>query len=126
MPELTLAHSPDPDDAYMWWPLTGMVRPDGTPCPGAEGHPAVATGRVKFKAVPADIETLNRRAGAASDLDITALSARAYADVASRYRVTSCGASFGDGYGPKLVVRNDSPLRCDWCVRGQQPVIAVP
>jgi 1,4-dihydroxy-6-naphthoate synthase len=123
---LRLGHSPDPDDAYMWWPITGMVHPDGTPRAGPEGEPAIDTGRYRFRAVPADIETLNRRAAGPGDLDITALSARAYADVGHRYAITSCGASFGDGYGPKLVAREDSPVRCDWCLRGHQPVIAVP
>jgi 1,4-dihydroxy-6-naphthoate synthase len=126
MAVLTLAHSPDPDDAYMWWPLTGMVRPDGTPVAGDAGKPVLDTGRFAFRAVPADIETLNRRAASAADLDVTALSARAYADASRAYIITSCGASFGDGYGPKLVVRQDSPVRCDWCVRAQQPVIAIP
>jgi 1,4-dihydroxy-6-naphthoate synthase len=123
---LTLAHSPDPDDAFMWWPLTGMVSPSGEALPGARGEAAIDAGGFAFRAVPVDIETLNRRAAGAGDLDITALSARAYADAAGRYIVTSCGASFGDGYGPKVVVRRDSKLRCDGCLRGQRPTIAVP
>lgn len=125
-PTLTLAHSPDPDDAFMWWPLTGMVSPSGEPLSGQRGRPALDTGGITFRAVPADIETLNRRAAGAADLDITALSARAYADAAARYVVTSCGASFGDGYGPKVVAKRESKLRCDGCLRGQRPTIAVP
>src|SRR5262245_27389678 len=122
---LSLGHSPDPDDAFMWWPITGMVLPDGMPAPGAASRPAIQTGRFAFRAVPEEIEKLNRRASGAGDLDITAVSARAYANVADRYVITSCGASFGDGYGPKLVVRQDSPLRSDWAVRAQRPRIAV-
>ena len=76
-PELTLAHSPDPDDAFMWWPITGKVRPDGTRVTA----PAIDTGRFRFAAVPADIEVLNRRAAERGDLDITALSFRAWAGV---------------------------------------------
>ncbi|MEX2217630.1 MAG: MqnA/MqnD/SBP family protein [Phycisphaerales bacterium] len=125
-PTLTLGHSPDPDDAFMWWPITGMVHPDGIPQAGGAGRPTIDTGRFDYRAVPADIETLNRRAAGDADLDITALSARAWADAAGRYTLTSCGASFGNGYGPKVVVRMDSTIKCDWCIRAQKPVIAVP
>ena len=104
-PLLTLAHSPDPDDAFMWWPITGKVRPDGT---GVAG-PAIDTGRFRFQALPADIERLNRRAAEAGDLDITALSFRAWASVRDRYVITATGSSFGDGFGPKLVCREDGP-----------------
>ena len=126
MTTVTLAHSPDPDDAFMWWPITGMVSPAGEPLPGNLGRPAIDTGRFAFRAVPADIETLNRRAAAAADLDITALSARAYADAAGAYVLTACGSSFGDGYGPKVVCRAASTLRCEGCLKSQKPVIAVP
>ena len=105
---LTLAHSPDPDDAFMWWPLTGMVSPEGESLPGAEGKPALDTGRFSFRSLPLDIEQLNRRAVEKGDLDITALSVRTWADVQDRYAIAACGASFGDGFGPKLVVRADS------------------
>jgi 1,4-dihydroxy-6-naphthoate synthase len=105
MPALTLAHSPDPDDAFMWWPITGKVNPDGSPRSGREAAPAIDTSPFQFRAVPADIEVLNRRAAAAGDLDITALSFRAYCDVKDRYAITRCGSSFGDGFGPKLVAR---------------------
>ncbi len=117
-PVLTLGHSPDPDDAFMWWPLTGRGE-------GGSG-PTIDTGRFRFRGEPTDIEALNRRAAQAGDLDVTALSVRAWADVAGRYILTSCGASFGDGYGPKVVCRRDSTLRCDGCLRNQKPKIAVP
>lgn len=104
---LTLAHSPDPDDAFMWWPLTGKIAPDGSQISGPEGKPRIDTGRFSFRALPADIHVLNKRAAQTADLEITALSARAYADVKDRYIITSCGGSFGDGYGPKVVVRVD-------------------
>lgn len=122
---LTLAHSPDPDDAFMWWPITGKVTPGEAD--RVASPPAIETGRFRFRAVPRDINALNRHAAEGADpYDITALSARAYADVADRYALTACGASFGDGYGPKLVCREGAPLRCEGCVRAQRPLIAVP
>src|SRR5262249_14407212 len=90
---LTLAHSPDPDDAFMWWPLTGMVTPTGESLPGPDGRPAIDTGRFSFTSLPLDIEVLNRRAiEDKNGLDITALSVRTWADVQDRYAITSCGA----------------------------------
>lgn len=105
---LTLAHSPDPDDAFMWWPITGMVDPQGGLLRGAgnAGSPAIDTGRFAFRAVPCDIETLNRRAVEAGDLDITAISVSTYPHVQGRYVLTGAGASMGDGYGPKVVVKD--------------------
>lgn len=128
---LTLAHSPDPDDAFMWWPLTGKIAPDGSPLPGPDGKPRIDTGRFSFRAFPADIHVLNRRAAQAGDLEITALSARAYADVKDRYIITSCGGSFGDGYGPKVVVRADQSsdpikIKCQACLGKPGVRIAVP
>lgn len=108
--KLTLAHSPDPDDAFMWWPLMeGLV---------------VEPGMV-FEAVAADIETLNRRsAGDPSQLlDITAMSCANAPLVRQRYLVTACGASVGDGYGPKLVSRQSMTL--EQLLQGR-PRIAVP
>lgn len=128
-PTLTLAHSPDPDDAFMWWPLTGKINPDGTPLPGDDGRPAIDTGRFRFRAVPADIEVLNRRAATAPPAeldDVTALSVRTWADVQDRYIITRCGASFGDGYGPKVVCRRGAPIRCEGCLRPAHVRIAVP
>lgn len=98
---LTLAHSPDPDDAFMWWPITGKIDPSLPE--RLLAPPAIDTGRFAFRAVPADIEVLNRRAAEIGDLDITALSFRNACDVQHRYAVTDCGSSFGEGFGPKLV-----------------------
>src|SRR5882724_8770858 len=93
-PVLTLAHSPDPDDAFMWWPITGKVRPDGTALEGPAGRAVIETGRFQFRAVPADIEVLNRRAAERGDLDITALSFRAWAGVREKYVITRAGSRF--------------------------------
>ncbi len=93
-PALTIGHSPDPDDAFMWWPLGTPSRP-----------PAIPTERFIFEPVPEDIEVLNHRAINTGDLDITAISVFTYPFVRETYQLTACGCSFGDGYGPKVVAR---------------------
>jgi 1,4-dihydroxy-6-naphthoate synthase len=104
MPDaLTLAHSPDPDDVFMWWPITGMIDPSDPS--RVVRPPALDTGGLVFRALPADIDVLNRRAIEHADLDITALSIGAYARVARTYRLTCMGSSMGEGYGPKVVAR---------------------
>lgn len=105
MPELTLAHSPDSDDLVMWWPLCGMTHADGTPVSGDAGRPAIETGGFTFRPMAEDVEALNRRAIERGDLDITAVSAHTYPHIRDRYRITDCGGSFGEGYGPKVVCR---------------------
>lgn len=87
--ELTLGHSPDPDDAFMFYGL-------------ARGK--LETGGWGFKHVLQDIQTLNDRA-LRGELDITAISIHAYPYVADKYALTSCGGSMGDGYGPMVVAR---------------------
>ena len=106
---LTLAHSPDSDDLVMWWPLCGMTDATGKPVPGELGRPAIDTGGIVFTPIAEDVEKLNRRAHESGDLDITAISAHTYPHVKDTYRVTRCGGSFGEGYGPKVVVRADDP-----------------
>ncbi len=94
--ELTIGHSPDPDDAFMWWPL-GSVDP-------AEPHEAtVDVSPFGFRPIAQDIEQLNARALDVGDLDITAMSFHTAVHAAERYVLTACGASIGDGYGPKIV-----------------------
>jgi len=109
---LRLAHSPDPDDAFMWWPLVDI---DG-------GGPQVDTGRWSFELVAEDIETLNKRAESA-EYDITAISCAQYPRVAGEYAFTACGASLGDGYGPKLVSPKKQDLKS---LLADRPVILVP
>lgn len=93
---LTLGHSPDPDDAFMFYGLvTGKID----------------TGDLRFEQLLEDIETLNQRARR-GELDVTALSVHAYAYVAELYALLPCGASIGDGYGP-LVVSNRKIRRGD-------------
>ena len=91
---LQLGHSPDPDDAFMFYGL-------------AKG--LVPTGRYRFNHVLQDIQTLNQRA-MRGELEITAISIHAYPYVADRYALTSCGASMGDGYGPMVVTREPMTL----------------
>jgi 1,4-dihydroxy-6-naphthoate synthase len=123
-PSLTLAHSADADDVFMWWPITGKV--DVTDPARVLEAPAVDTGAFGYRALPADIQQLNLRAVTTADLEITAISYAAYAHCAASYVITSCGSSFGDGYGPKLVApaaRAGSSLAD---VRRQRWRIAVP
>jgi 1,4-dihydroxy-6-naphthoate synthase len=84
---LTLGHSPDPDDAFMFYGLAKELVPAG-------GY--------KFEHVLQDIQTLNERARR-GELDITAISIHAYAYVSDQYALLPSGASMGDGYGPMLV-----------------------
>jgi len=102
-PTLSLGHSPDPDDAFMWWPITGT--------PGAP-FAAIDTGRFAFHATPDDIASLNARATERADLDITAISIHTYPYVADRYALTACGGSFGEGYGPVVIARDAHDV--DW------------
>lgn len=91
--ELKLAHSPDSDDAFMFYALaTRKLR----------------TGNLRFTHVLADIETLNQRALEEAH-DITAMSFHAYAFLADRYLLLPSGASFGDRYGPVVVARTAFP-----------------
>ncbi len=95
---LRIGHSPDPDDAFMWFPLLPPPRVD--------------TGRYAFTHVLEDIQSLNERS-AKGELEITALSIAQYPFVASRYALTTCGASMGEGYGPMIVARTGRPRLSD-------------
>ena len=87
--KLTLGHSPDPDDAFMFYGLAKGLIDDG-------GY--------DFEHILQDIQTLNERASR-GDLDISAISIHAYAHVCGDYALLPSGASMGDGYGPMLVAR---------------------
>ena len=91
-PLLRLGHSPDPDDAFMWWPITG----------GGGHRPAIETTPFRYEAVLDDIESLNARAEH-GELEITAISAAHCPRIASSHVITACGASMGEGVGPCLV-----------------------
>ncbi|MCC6670393.1 MAG: ABC transporter substrate-binding protein [Planctomycetes bacterium] len=84
---LLLGHSPDPDDAFMFYAMReGLVDQEG----------------LRFEHVLQDIETLNRRA-MGGELEVTAVSLHAFAHLQGRYGLLSSGASIGDGYGPMVV-----------------------
>jgi 1,4-dihydroxy-6-naphthoate synthase len=85
--KLTLGHSPDPDDAFMFYALSKHLIP---------------TQGFEFQHVLQDIQTLNERA-TRGELDITAISIHAYAYVSGQYALLPSGASMGDGYGPMIV-----------------------
>jgi 1,4-dihydroxy-6-naphthoate synthase len=87
--KITIAHSPDSDDAFMFY---GLAR-GGVP-----------TGDLEVDHVLADIETLNRHAREGRH-EVTAISFHAYPYVADKYALMACGGSIGDGYGPLLVAR---------------------
>ena len=88
-----VAHSPDSDDAFMFYAL-------------AEGK--VETGNLRYEHELQDIESLNRRA-LSGELEVTAVSIHAYAHIADRYALLSSGSSMGDGYGPRLVSKRPAP-----------------
>jgi 1,4-dihydroxy-6-naphthoate synthase len=88
---LRLGHSPDPDDAFMFYAL-------------AQDPPLIQTKGYRFEHVLQDIQTLNQRA-MKGELEITAISIHAYPYVAEKYALTSCGSSMGDKYGPMVVAR---------------------
>ena len=87
----TLGHSPDPDDAFMFY---------------AMAKNKIDLRRYRFEHRLEDIQTLNERARR-GELHISAISIHAYAYVADKYALLPCGASMGDGYGPVLI-RNHS------------------
>ncbi len=105
---IRIGHSPDPDDAFMWYPLANF--PSGTGPGGKTYTPRVDTGPYEFVHVLEDIQSLNNRCEKA-ELEITALSIHQYPYVADKYAMTSCGSSMGDGYGPMIVVPASSKLQ---------------
>ncbi len=124
---ISLAHSPDSDDLVMWWPLTGIRGPDGVAVEGDLGRPQVDTGRFRFELVARDVEELNQLVVGAEDVyDITAISCAAYPAIRDRYAVTRCGGSFGEGYGPRVVVGADSRFERLEDLVGSGVRIAVP
>lgn len=110
---LTLGHSPDPDDAFMFFALA---------------EDKIDTRGWSFTHILQDIQTLNERA-TRGELAVSAISIHAYAYVLDKYALLPCGASMGDGYGPMLVVRqgvafpSEPAAVLEW-LRGQ--TIAIP
>jgi 1,4-dihydroxy-6-naphthoate synthase len=92
---ITVGHSPDPDDAFMFYALA---------------HDKLDTGDLAFRHELQDIETLNRRA-LRGELEVTAISIHAYAFLLDKYALLPSGCSMGDRYGPMVVARR--PLKID-------------
>ncbi len=91
---IRVGHSPDPDDAFMFYALA---------------RDKIPTGRYRFTHELVDIETLNRWAFS-GELELTAVSLHAYAHLTDRYLLCTCGASMGDRYGPMVVARGAMPV----------------
>lgn len=84
---IRVGHSPDPDDAFMFFALA---------------QDRIETGDYEFTHELVDIETLNQRAFT-GELELTAISLHAYSQLSEIYAICACGASMGDGYGPMVV-----------------------
>jgi 1,4-dihydroxy-6-naphthoate synthase len=105
-----LAHSPDADDAFMFWALaTGRID----------------TGDRRYVHELGDIESLNRRA-LAGELEVTAVSLHAYAYLADRYALLAHGASIGDRYGPRIVSSTPRPADPRAALGAPDVLVAVP
>jgi 1,4-dihydroxy-6-naphthoate synthase len=92
---INVGHSPDPDDAFMFYALA---------------HDKLDTGNLQFHHELQDIETLNRRA-LRGELEVTAISLHAYANLLDKYVLLPSGCSMGDRYGPMIVARR--PMKLD-------------
>ena len=92
--EIKVAHSPDSDDAFMFYGLA---------------TDKLDTGELRFTHVLKDIQTLNQVAMTTREYDVTAVSFHAYAYIADHYALLPHGASIGDGYGPIVVARDLFP-----------------
>jgi len=93
--EITIAHSPDSDDAFMFYALaTNKVRVPG----------------FKFTHTLTDIETLNHKAIDEAFYDVSAISFHAYPYVQKNYTIMPCGGSVGEDYGPMIVARQNYSL----------------
>jgi len=107
---IRLAHSPDADDAFMFWALAaGRIDTDGR----------------RYVHELGDIESLNRRA-LAGELEVTAVSLHAYAYLAQRYALLAHGASIGERYGPRVVAVAPRPAAPRTALAAPGRVVAVP
>jgi 1,4-dihydroxy-6-naphthoate synthase len=105
---IRVAHSPDADDAFMFWAMAANK---------------IDTAGRRYIHELGDIESLNRRA-LAGELEVTAVSLHAYAYLADRYALLAHGASIGDRYGPRIVAREPAPPDPRAALRGRR--IAIP
>jgi 1,4-dihydroxy-6-naphthoate synthase len=103
-----VAHSPDSDDAFMFYALA---------------EDKLDTGDLRYEHELSDIQSLNERA-LKGELEVTAVSIHAYAHLWRRYALLNSGSSMGDGYGPRLVAKGPRPADPRAALRGKR--IAVP
>src|ERR1700686_701662 len=93
---ISIAHSPDSDDAFMFYGLaTNKIRVPG----------------YKFSNTLCDIETLNARAENEAFYDVTAISFHAYPYIQENYALMGCGGSVGEGYGPMIISQRPMALQ---------------
>ena len=92
---IRIGHSPDPDDAFMFYALTSG---------------AIDTGNRQYEHVLVDIDTLNEEAKNGT-YEVSAVSIRSFPTISDRYSLMNCGASMGEGYGPMVISRR--PLSAD-------------
>ena len=97
MRHLTVGHSPDADDAFMFYALSHALVDVKGPEP------------VTIEPIHADIQSLNERASRGA-YDVSQISAAAYPGVADLYRITACGSSMGENYGPVVVAQTKVPV----------------
>lgn len=91
---IRVGHSPDPDDAFMFYALADEK---------------IDTGPYRFTHEMADIESLNRRAER-GELEVSAISIHSYPFVSDKYALLNCGCSMGDGYGPMVISKRPRPV----------------
>ena len=99
-----VAHSPDSDDAFMFYALSAGK---------------IDTGDLRYVHELSDIESLNQRA-LQGELEVSAVSIHAYAYLADRYALLASGSSMGDGYGPRLVALSDRPTDPRAALKGKR------
>ena len=92
---IRIGHSPDPDDAFMFYALTSG---------------AIDTGNRQYEHVLVDIDTLNEEAKNGT-YEVSAVSIRSFPTISDRYSLMNCGASMGEGYGPMVISRR--PMSAD-------------
>ena len=94
MTRVRIGHSPDPDDAFMFYALTsGVLEPPG----------------IHYEHVLVDIDTLNMEAKEGT-YEVSAVSIRSFPEISEAYALMNCGASMGEGYGPIVVSKRQMSL----------------
>ena len=101
----SIGHSPDPDDAFMFYAMTESL---------------IDTGDRRYEHVLVDIQTLNQQALEGAH-DVSAVSIHSYPTISDDYSLMNCGASMGEGYGPMIISTSESSI-----VEASESTIAIP